>query len=91
MVILASAGTSFSVVSKIPAVRLPIMVLGTKTKGWRDIGVIARNSGTEPLYESVLSFNGKSYPYVSDGAEVHGRVEGKIVMPATVKSNALYQ
>src|SRR5450631_761966 len=90
MMILAPEGTFFSVVSKIPAVRLPIRVLITKTNGWHDIGVVGRRSGTEPLYESILSFNGKSYPYVSDGTELHGKVEGKIVMPATAKSRPLY-
>ena len=91
ILILAPEGTSFSVVSKIPAVRLPIRVLTTKANGWHDLGVVGRKSGTEPLYESVLSFKGKSYPYVSDGLELHGKIEGKIVMPATAKSRPLYQ
>lgn len=89
MLILAPQGTSFRVVSKIPGVRLPIRVLGSKTQGWRDIGVVGRKSGTEPLYESVLSFNGTSYPDVSDGDDLHGKVKGEIVMPETVKSNPL--
>jgi hypothetical protein len=91
MLILAPQGTSFRVVSKIPAVRLPIRVLGSKTHGWHDIGVIGRKSATEPLYESVLSFNGTSYPDLSDGDDLHGKMEGKIVMSATVKSKPLYR
>jgi hypothetical protein len=90
MLILAPEGTSFSVVSKIPAVRLPIRVLTTKANGWHDLGVVGRKSGNEPLCESVLSFKGKSYPYVSDGLELRGKIEGKIVMPATAKSRPLY-
>ena len=90
MLILAPEGTSYHVISKIPAVRLPIRVLTAKTNGWHNIGVVGRKSATEPLYEAILSFDGKSYPYVSDGAELHGKIEGKIVMPATVKSKPLY-
>ena len=90
MLILAPEGTSYNVVSKIPAVRLPIRVLTAKANGWHSIGVIVRKSGTAPLYEAILSFDGKSYPYVSDGAESHGKVEGKLVMPAAVKLRPLY-
>jgi hypothetical protein len=90
MLILAPEGTSYRVISKIPVVRLPIRVLTTKTNGWHDIAVVGRKSGTEPLYESVLSFDGKSYPYVSEGTELHQKSEGKIVMPATLKSRPLY-
>jgi hypothetical protein len=90
MLILAPEGTSYKVVSKIPAVRLPIRVLTAKANGWHSIGVVGRKSGTEPLYEAILSFDGKSYPYVSDGAESHGKVDGKVVMRATVKSRPLY-
>ncbi len=90
MLILAPEGTSFSVVSQIPVVWLPIRVLSTKANGWYDLGVVVRKDGTVPPDESVLSFNGKSYPYVSDGRELHGKIEGKIVMPAKAKSQPLY-
>ena len=89
MLILAPEGTSYNVVSKIPAVRLPIRVLTAKANGWHSIGVIVRKSGTEPLCEAIISFDGKSYP-ISRGGESHGTVEGKLVMPATVKSRPLY-
>lgn len=92
MLILAPAGTSYKVVSRVPAVRLPIWVLVTKTNGWRDIGVVGRKSGNEPLYQAILSFDGKSYPYVSEGAELplDGDTQGKIVIPASAKATPLY-
>jgi len=90
MLILTPEGASFRVVSKIPAVRLPIWVLTSKSNGWHNIGVVGRKNGTEPMYESILSFDGKSYPYVSDGAELHGKIEGKVVMSARVKSSPLF-
>jgi hypothetical protein len=92
MLILAPEGTSYRVVTKVPAVRLPIRALDTKSNGWRDIGVVARKSGIEPLYEAILSFDGTSYPRsVSEAGESNGKAQGKIVMPATAKDKPLYQ
>ncbi|HLV88820.1 MAG TPA: hypothetical protein VKV39_17675 [Candidatus Sulfotelmatobacter sp.] len=91
MLILAPEGTSYRVVTKVPAVRLPIRVLDAKSNGWRDIGVVARKSGVEPLYEAILSFDGNSYPIsVSEDTESNGKAQGKIVMPSTAKAKPLY-
>jgi hypothetical protein len=92
MLILAPEGKSYRVVTKVPAVRLPIRVLDAKSNGWRDIGIVARKSGVEPLYEAILSFDGKSYRIsVSAAGESNGKPQGKIVMPATAKAKPLYQ
>jgi len=90
MLILVPEGASYRVVSKIPTVRLPIRVLTTKANGWHDIGVVGRTSGTEPLRETILSFNGESYPYVSEGTELHAKVGGKVVIPSTTQPVPLY-
>jgi hypothetical protein len=92
LLILAPEGTSYRVVTRVPAVRLPIRVLDAKSNGWRDIGAVARKSGNEPLYEAVLSFDGKSYPIsVPAAGKSNGKAQGKIVMPATAKAKPLYQ
>jgi hypothetical protein len=86
MLILAPEGASYRVVTKVPAVRLPIRVLDTKSNGWRDIGVVARKSGIEPLYEAILSFDGKSYPSsISDAGESKGKARGKVALPARLR------
>lgn len=92
MLILAPEGMSYRVVSKVPAVRSPIWVLATKTNGWRDIGVVGRKSGNEPLYEAILSYDGKSYPYMNEGDEVplDRKAQGKMVIPARAKARPLY-
>jgi hypothetical protein len=68
--------------------------LATKSNGWYDIGVVARKNGTEPLYEAILSFDGKSYPCsVSEGDESElfdEKAPRRIVMPATAKDEPLY-
>jgi len=92
MLILAPEGASYRIISKIPAVRLPIWLFAAKTNGWHDIGVVGRKSGNEPLYEAVLSFDGKSYPYVNDADELplDGKVQEKTVIPASAKARPLY-
>ena len=95
MLILAPEGTSYRVITKVPAVRLPIWLLATKSNGWYDIGVVARKNGTEPLYEAILSFDGKSYrSSVSEGDETElfdEKAPRRMVMPATAKDEPLYQ
>jgi hypothetical protein len=94
MLILAPEGTSFKVVTKTTVTRLPIRVLATKSNGWHDITVVARISGTEPVYEAVLSFDGKTYPAnpsTPPARRLEGKVEGKIAMPVSTEGTLLYQ
>jgi hypothetical protein len=92
MLILAPEGKSYRVVTKVPAVRLPIRVLNAKSNGWHDLGVMVRKSGVEPLYEAILSFDGKSYPIsVSEAGESDGKAQGKTAMPSTAKAKPLFQ
>jgi len=94
MLILAPDGQSYRIITKITVVRLPIRVLAAKSNGWHDITVMARISGNAPLYEAILSFDGKTYPSnpsMSPARQSEGKVEGKIVMPVTEKGIHLYQ
>jgi hypothetical protein len=92
MLILAPEGVSYRVVTRIPAVRLPIWVFNTKSNGWRDIGVGARINGVEPLYEAILSFDGQTYPSgLADAPRSNGRHQGRIVMSEATASEPLYQ
>ena len=90
VLILAPEGTSYRVVTRIPAVRLPIRVLTTKTNGWHDVTVVAGKR----LYEAILPFDGKTYPSNASMPPAHplrGEVAGKIVMPETAEDKPLYQ
>jgi hypothetical protein len=91
MLILAPEGGSYKVVTKTPTVKLPIRILTTKSNGWHDIGVVGRINGVEPLYEAVLSFDGKTYPEsLSDARPSQGEVQGKTVITQTAKDTLLY-
>ena len=91
MLILAPEGTSYKVVTKTTVTRLPIRMLATKSNGWHDISVVARTNGVEPLYDSILSFDGKTYPGSPPARRLGGKVERKIVIPVTADDIPLYQ
>jgi hypothetical protein len=86
LIILVPEGGSYRVLSRIPAVRLPIRLLPTGAHGWHDITVVS----SKPLREIVLSFNGESYPYVSHGTDPPAEAKGKVVMPTAIHSLPLY-
>jgi putative lipoprotein len=90
MLVLAREGTSYKLIARVSAVRLPIWVLDRKSNGWRDIGILVRPSGVEPLYEAIISFDGKTYP-VGSARRSQGKVQQVMVMPATTKGKPLYQ
>ena len=90
LLILAPESTSYRVVTKIPAVRLPIRMLTSKNKGWHDVTVVAG----KPLQEQVLPFDGKTYPRNASMLPAYPltrEAKGKIVMPETAVDKPLYQ
>ena len=61
-VVLSPKGSSYRVVLRSTVTQVPIRVLPTSTRGWRDIGVtVAGGSITRP-YVARLRFNGNRYP-----------------------------
>lgn len=55
-------GNSWSIVTDVSITKLPIRVLATKSHGWKDISVVVQGGGIMQPYESVLRFNGTTYP-----------------------------
>lgn len=90
MLILIPEGGSYKAITRVPAVRLPVRMLATKSNAWHDISVVARINGTEPLYEAILSFDGKSYPNQCLRGVSSGKAQGRIVMRVTAKDEPLY-
>lgn len=60
--ILKREQSTFSVITRITLVRLPIRILPTKTKSWYDISVWVQGGGIQPGYAAVLPFDGEKYP-----------------------------
>lgn len=42
---------------------MPFRILNTRTRGWRDLGIVVAGGGVDPAYEARLRFNGRTYPY----------------------------
>jgi hypothetical protein len=94
MLILAPEGPSYGIVTKTTVTRLPIRVLNTKSNGWHDISAIARTNGVEPLYEAILSFDGKTYPSNPSVPPAHRltqKTKGKIAIDENSKKDFLYR
>jgi hypothetical protein len=91
MLVLDGQGESFQVITRIPAVRLPISVLPSKSHGWRDILVMERTSAVEPLSTVVLSFDGKKYPEdINRAYSAKGKQRGKVAISNSTKAIALF-
>jgi hypothetical protein len=61
LLVLTQEDHSYTVVSRVPATRLPIRVLKTKSHGWYDLSVWIQGGGIPRGYEDVLVFDGSGY------------------------------
>ena len=91
LLILAPEGASYSVITKIPGVRLPVRVLAATSNGWHDISVVTG----KPLYEAVVPFDGETYPSSASmppaARPASSEVPGRIVMPVTAEDKPLFK
>jgi hypothetical protein len=62
LMVLSPKGSSYRVVLRSTVTQLPIRVLPTSTRGWRDIGVTVAGGGITRPYVARLRFNGNRYP-----------------------------
>jgi hypothetical protein len=62
LVVLSPQGRSYRVVLRSTVTKLPISLLPTSTRGWRDVGVSVAGGGINRPYMARLRFNGRRYP-----------------------------
>lgn len=60
--LLRPADGSFKVIDRFTLVRLPIVVLSSKTNGWHDIAMSVEGGGIVPGRMAILRFDGHKYP-----------------------------
>ena len=91
--VLAPAGPSFKVITKMTVTNPPIRVLATKTNGWSDLCVRVQGGGIQPGYDAKLSFNGKKYPgnpSVSPAHKLPENSPGKSVISSLEDATSLF-
>ena len=93
MLVLTQEGSSYRVITRIPAVKLPIRVLQAKSHGWYDLSVWIQGGGIMRGYEEAVQFDGKDYiEESSEAAEerpIH-HMKGKVVLSFKDKDQPLY-
>ena len=62
LVVLSPHGQSYRTVMRTTVTQLPIKLLPTSTRGWRDIGVTVSGGGITKAYLARMRFNGQRYP-----------------------------
>jgi hypothetical protein len=60
--ILVQEGDAWKVLANIAITRPPILMLPSKSNGWRSVGVWVQGGGVQRGYEAELRFDGKTYP-----------------------------
>ena len=62
LIVLSPQTGSYRVVMRSTVTQLPIRILATSTRGWRDVGVTVSGGGVIRPYTARLRFNGYRYP-----------------------------
>jgi hypothetical protein len=65
MYVLSPHGRRWSLVGRMTITRLPVRVLNSRTRGWRDLGVhqsYCCEGGRFASYEALIPFDGRTYP-----------------------------
>lgn len=93
MLLLTLEGTSYKVLTRMPAVRLPIRVLEARSHEWHDLSVWIQGGGIVRGYEEVVKFDGKGYAEVSSKADEERpapKLKGKIILSKRDREVPLY-
>ena len=73
--VLSPTKSSFQLVGKTPAIRLPVGVVPTSHNGWRDLAVTVSGGATVEPYLVRLTHDGISYPASAFGPSI-ARLDG---------------
>jgi hypothetical protein len=86
--ILVRQGDSWRILTEVSVTRAPILVVVTKSHGWRSIGVWVQGGGIQTGYEAELRFDGKTYPEnpsMAPAGRLAGASQGEVVIPSPAK------
>jgi hypothetical protein len=91
--VLGQTAGGWTTIADIGPIRLPVRVLQSKSKGWRDISVAVGGGGIVHGYEAMLPYDGRSYaenPTTAPARRLKGKAAGDVVIPASAKAEPLF-
>jgi hypothetical protein len=92
MLVLTPVRGGWRIVTRMSVTSAPVRLLQTRSRGWRDLAVRVAGGGI-PARESVLRFNGRSYPAnPSTVPAARGRrpAPGRVLIPDSDQGRLLY-
>jgi len=84
-------GYSYKIIQKFLRVRLPVIILNTRTNRWRDIAMPVAGGGIKKSYTVILKFDGKKYRYDLKAPQKELDSKGNITIPLNEIGKPLYQ
>jgi putative lipoprotein len=90
--IYAPAGASWRLVTDMSVTQLPIRILATSHRGWRDLGVGVSGGGSR-WREALLAFDGRRYPEnptIAPARRVPRGAAGRVVLTDADKALPLF-
>lgn len=85
------AGGSWREVAELTIVNAPVRLLGTRSRGWRDLAVHVRGGGMEIPHEARMRFDGRTYgSNPSMAPRVRGRPPGRVLIGEETESRRLF-
>ena len=85
------AGASWRQLAELTIVNAPVRLLGTSSRGWRDLAVQVRGGGMERPFEARIRFDGRSYASnPSLAPSVRGRAAGRVLIADDSPSRPLF-
>ncbi len=84
-------GASWREVAELTIVNAPVRLLSTRSRGWRDLGVMVRGGGIEIPYEARIRFDGRTYASnPSMAPRLRGRARGRVLIGEGSESRRLF-
>ena len=85
------AGNSWRQVAELTIVNAPVRLLGTRSRGWRDLAVHVRGGGVEIPHEARMRFDGRTYASnPSMAPRIRGRAPGRVLIGEGSASRRLF-
>lgn len=88
--VLKRNGQSYKQVTRMTVARLPIKVFDDRSQGWLDLGVRVAGGGINPGSDTLLRFNGQTYPSNPSVEPVAAREKGRIIISSSSSARPLF-